>query len=137
MFYFILFTILRISDSPQPSDGLNNIIMGDSWFQSVKTVAELQRRGHESVGPVKTAHSGYPKDFMNEHLKDLPGGVKLVMKGTHPSGGELIATGYKYTSGKVLTFVSSAKAGSTTNGDPYELRYLNMRYVYIFTYFIN
>ena len=101
--------------------------MGDSWFQSVRTTAELLRRGHESVGPVKNSHKGYPKEYMLEKLKDLPGGVRLIMKGVHPSGGELVATGYKYTSGKVLTYISSAGAGSTTDGEPCEMRFLNMQ----------
>ena len=112
-----------MSDSCSASDGLPNLVIGDSWFQSVKTVVQLKIRGHDSVGPVKTAHNGYPKDFMNEHLGDAPGGVKLVMKGTHPSGVELVATGYKYSSKRVLTFISSIGAGSTTNGNPYEMKY--------------
>ena len=110
-------------ESCNTDDELPNLVLGDSWFLSVRTVVELKNRGHESVGPVKQSHSGYPKDFMNEHLKDAPRGVKLVMTGTHPTGVELVATGYKYNSKKVLTFISSAGAGSTTDGNPYEMKY--------------
>ena len=85
----------------------------------------MQRRGHEWVGPVKTAHTGYPKNFMNRHLEKAPGGVKIVMKGKHPDGFDLVATGYKYSSKRVLTFVSSAGAGPTSHGIPYEMRYVN------------
>ena len=112
-----------MAESSSADDNLPNLVFGDSWFLSVKTVVQLKIRGQESVGPVKQSHNGYPKAFMNEHLGDAPGGVKLVMKGTHPSGINLVATGYKYSSKRVLTFISSEGAGSTTNGNPYEMKY--------------
>ena len=106
-------------------DALPNLVVRDSWFASIKTTVEMQKRGQEWVGPVKTAHSGYPKQFMNTHFEKAPGGVQLVMEGKHPDGYDLVATGYKYSSKRVLTFVLSPGAGPTTQGIPYEMRYVN------------
>ena len=72
---------------------MSNLVIGDSWFSSVKTTVEMQRRGHEWVGPVKNAFAGYPKIFMQKNLEKAPGGVQLVMEGKHPDGYDLVATG--------------------------------------------
>ena len=84
---------------------------------------ELKKRGQETIGQLKSNHGGYPKDFIETHLKDSPGGIHLVLKATLPSGIDVVATGYKYSSKKVLHFLSTADAGSTSPGEPYEMRY--------------
>lgn len=104
-------------------DGLANTYMGDSWFTSLTMAQALKIQGHETIGQLKNSHGGYPKDFISEHLEDAPGGVHLVLKGTLPSGVEVVATGYKYASKKVLHFLSTAGAGSTIPGEPYGMRY--------------
>ena len=54
---------------------------GDAWFGSVKTCSSLLGYGIESIFQVKTAHKDYPKKFIDEKLKNMPGGVHLVLMG--------------------------------------------------------
>ena len=56
-------------------------LKGDSWFGSVKTAIELLRRGQEGVFQIKTGHRSYPKVFIEDAMKGMPGGVWLVMEG--------------------------------------------------------
>ena len=121
---FLLILFLRTEHSRVvANDGLSNLYLGDSWFASLTMAQGLAQSGHEVIGQLKTNHGGYPKDYLAEHLKDAPGGVHIVMKGTLPSGMEMVATGYKYSSKKVLFFISTPGAGPTTPGEPYEMRY--------------
>ena len=50
-------TTLRLT---QPWHGSGRIVVGDSWFSSVKTAVQLRKRGLHFIGPVKTAHRKYP-----------------------------------------------------------------------------
>lgn len=104
-------------------DQLPNLYMGDSWFTSLTMAQELKRRGNEVIGQLKVSSGGYPKEFISEHLANAPGGVHIVLTATLPSGFKMVATGYKYSSRRVLHFLSTADAGSTTPGEPYEMRY--------------
>jgi hypothetical protein len=48
------------------------------------------------------------------------------MKGTHlETGVVLVALGYKYNTKTTLCFVTTENAGSTTEGEPYEMKYLD------------
>jgi hypothetical protein len=56
----------------------------------------------------------------------MPGGVHIVLKGTHPvSGLKLVAVGYKYNRKNIRLFVATEGAGSTTPGTPYEMKFHN------------
>ena len=96
---------------------------GDSWFGSVKSAAQLAARGIDCVMQVKTSHALFPKAYIEEMLKDEPGGVHIVLKGRHPNGQKLVATGYKYSKKKVIFFVSTEGAGSTVPNTKHESRY--------------
>ena len=124
-FLLIVLHVIRTANVRQNAiqDGLPNIIMGDSWFTSLTMLQAIAQSGDEVVGQLKVSHGGYPKDYLNEHLKDAPGGVHIVMKGTLPSGIDVVATGYKYSSKRVLFFLSTPGAGLTIPGEPYEMRY--------------
>ena len=50
-------TTLRLT---QPWHGSGRIVVGDSWFSSVKTAVQLRKRDLHFIGPVKTAHRTYP-----------------------------------------------------------------------------
>ena len=84
-------------------DNLDLVIKGDAWFGSVKTAANLAQRGIEGILQVKQSHALYPKVFVNDVLKDAPGGVHVVLRGRHPNGHNLIAIGYWYSSKKLYS----------------------------------
>ena len=98
---------------------------GDSWFGSVKAAAAMAAEGVESIMQIKTNHSLFPKTFIESSLEGAPGGVHIVLEGIHPNGHKLVAIGYRYSSRKTLMFVMSAKAGSTTPGEPYEMKFVD------------
>ena len=56
-------------------------IKGDAWFGSVRAAA-LGVRGHRAVMQVKTNSSLFPKKFIADMMDGMPGGVKIVLKGS-------------------------------------------------------
>ena len=76
-------------------------IKGDTWFGSITAVSELALRGFEAVMQVKQNHGLYPKKVIEDALKESPGGVHIVLKGTlHES--TILPIGYRYNSKKTL-----------------------------------
>ena len=59
-----------------------NLILGDSWFSSVRTAEAIHESGHEWIGVVKTSHSLFPKQDLENVLKTWPGGMNLAMEAT-------------------------------------------------------
>ena len=98
-------------------------IKGDAWFGSVRTAMEIGARGGEAVLQVKGNKGLYPKDFIEETLKEAPGGVSVVLTGIAPNGVQLVAVGYRYSVKTTLFFVFTGNAGSTKPGDPYMMKY--------------
>lgn len=72
-------------------------VRGDAWFGSVNTANQVGLCGHESVFQVKQYHSLFPKDFIEEALKEAPGGVHIVLKSTTSDEVNLVAVGYRYS----------------------------------------
>lgn len=105
------------------------LVLGDSWFASVKTAKEVAGLGHEWIGPVKTARKLFPKDEIEGIMKNWPGGSFLVLEEVYPQAGNeqptLLAIGYKYNARKVLCFVATKNAGSTSLGKPYSAKFLD------------
>ena len=100
------------------------LFFGDSWFGSVKAVSSVAQAGHHACMMVKTAHSRSPKKFLEDKMKDFPGGTWITLEATPEKEKiPLICIGYKYNKKKVLTFVMSRGAGKTTDGEPYEARF--------------
>jgi hypothetical protein len=95
--------------------------LGDAWFASVATAVAVSEYGH-FIGIVKTAHSLYPKKWLEEKMAEWPGGSHLVLFAT-VDGVELIAVGYKYNKKKVLCFISTKGAGHTEPGQAYEAKW--------------
>lgn len=56
------------------------IYFGDSWFGSVKAAASMGNTGNHCMMAVKTAHGLYPKLFLEEKMKKVPGGKWMVME---------------------------------------------------------
>jgi hypothetical protein len=98
-------------------------IRGDAGFGSVKTANKVGLHGHEGVFQVKQYHSLFPKNFIEEALKEAPGGVHIVLKSTTMDEVNLIAVGYRYSHKTILHFVLRENAGSTSEGDHYEMKY--------------
>ena len=113
---------VRLSEEMAQSE-LTCGLKGDSWFGSVKSCNELSLRGKVGVFVVKTSTSLYPKKFIEATLADCPGGCHIVLEGTHPSGQQLIAMGYRYSTKCTLCFIFNPGTGSTRPGAPYEMKY--------------
>jgi hypothetical protein len=64
----------------------------------------------------------FPKSFIEEVLKEEPGGASIVLK-SELDDVPLIAVGYKYNKKHVLHFVMSENAGDTTLGEPYQMKF--------------
>jgi len=113
---------LLLETVPIESDAPHGI-RADAWFGSVRTASEVARRGHEGIFQVKQYHSLFPKAFIEEALKDAPGGVHIILEGTTQCEVPLIAVGYRYSRKTVLHFILTKKAGSLKEGKPYEMKY--------------
>jgi len=105
-------------------DNLPLQMKGDAWFGSVKSAVNLAQRGMHGVFNVKQCHALYPKQYIDEALKDAPGGVSIVMKGCLNEH-DLFAVGYRYSSKKTLFFVMTDGAGSTSPGEPYQMKFVD------------
>ena len=101
------------------------VVSGDSWFGSVNSVVNIKTHcihQKKSVFSVLTVHSLFPKSFIEDVLKEEPGGASIVLRSVLDDI-PLIAIGYKYNKRRVLHFVMSENAGNTTEGDPYQMKF--------------
>jgi len=114
---------LLLNTIPHEKGSIKHGIRADAWFGSVKTASEVSRRGHEAVFQVKQYHSLFPKAFIEETLKDAPGGVHIALEGKTQCEVTLIAVGYRYSRKTVLFFLLTKNAGSLSEGKPYEMKY--------------
>ena len=115
-------TIRCSEGAHQGGTELKDSVKGDAWFGSVRCAIAMAQRGNAFFGQVKSNHSLFPKDYIEEALKDAPGGVHIVLKSTHQEV-ELITLGYRYSSKRTLHFIFTSDAGSTTPGTPYEMKF--------------
>ena len=99
-----------------------DLIMVDAWFGSVKRTSEMSSRNFAGIIQVKSNSGLHPKSFVEEHLKNEPGGVHIFLKVVDPNGVTLIATGHHYSSRKNLYFTSTLDASSTTPKTCYEIK---------------
>jgi hypothetical protein len=63
-------------------------------FGSIHTANEVGLCGHEGIFQVKQYHSLFPKEFMENALKDAPGGIH-ILEGTTRDEVRLVAIGYQ------------------------------------------
>ena len=76
---------------------------------------------HHCTMIIKTAHVQSPKKWLDETMKDIPGGTWIVLKGTTEElNHKLACIGYKYIKKTVLAFILTRGAGSSEPGDPYK-----------------
>jgi hypothetical protein len=73
--------------------------------------------GHENIAAIKSNNGLFPKDELQEMMKDYPSGTYLVLETTTPKTNvKLVAIGYKYNSRKFLCFIMTKDAGSSAPG---------------------
>ena len=109
------------------ADAGRDLVIGDSWFGSVTTTDCLlnkMRHGKDSILQVKTAHSLFPKKYIESVTKDWPGGSHIVLK-TEFKGKTMYAVGYKYCSKKTLLFIFNEGAAGTEPGVPYRATWID------------
>jgi hypothetical protein len=99
-------------------------VWGDAWFGSVKAATALAQNGYKAVLQVKTGHRLFPKKFIEDSLKDAPGGVWIVLQSTY-QGVPLVAIGDCYSTRTTLHLVATKNDGSTSKGNPYHMKYTN------------
>ncbi|XP_045778132.1 uncharacterized protein LOC123876048 [Maniola jurtina] len=102
-------TTLRLTE---PWHGSGRIVVGDSWFASVKTAVELSKVGLYFIGLVKTAHSFYPSSEMATRCPSHKGAS--VVSTAEKDSVHLIACAWRDK--KIHTFVSTC--GTTLPGQP-------------------
>ena len=98
-------------------------IKDNAWFGSVRAAAALGVRGHQAVMQVKTNSGLFPKKFIADTLDGMPGGVKIVLKGTAPNEVLLVDIGYRYSTKTSLFFITTEDVGNTMLGNPYIMKY--------------
>jgi len=79
-------TVRLLEKSIPEHDDRIHTVQGDAWFGSVRAAAALGAKGHRVVLQVKNNKGLFPKDFLEDALKDAPGGVHIVLKGQAPNG---------------------------------------------------
>jgi len=102
---------------PSEKQNIKQGIHADAWFRSVKTASEVSQCGHEAVFQVKQCYYLFPKAFIEDILKDAPGGVHIALEGTTLCEGTLIAVGYQYSRKTALFFILTKNAGSLSEGN--------------------
>jgi hypothetical protein len=98
-------------------------VRGDAWFGSIQTANEVGLRGFDCILQVKQYHSHFPKDYIESDLKEIPGGVHIMLEGTTKDEAPLVAVGYRYSRKTILFFVLTKNGGTSKPGDPYQMKY--------------
>ena len=98
------------------------LYFGDSWFGLIKAAINVAKSGHHACFMIKTGYSKTPKKYLEETMKDFPGGTWITLE-TEIDSVSLVCIGYKYNKRNILTFIFTKGAGSTAQGDPYEARF--------------
>ena len=90
----------------------------------MKSAIQVRNAGHHVYFSVKTTHTRSQKKYLDEMIKDYPGGTWITVEWRcNKDGVDLICIGHKYNKKKVLTFVLTKGSGATTHGELYETRF--------------
>jgi len=83
----------------------------------------VSEKGHLAFLQVKNSKALCLKEFIEDMLKGIPGGVHVILTGTYPNGTHLVAIGYHYLQKTIFAVVGHCDAGSMAPGMPYEMKY--------------
>ena len=93
--------------------------IADSWFGSVDLVENT-----DGIFNIKTNSSRYPKAFLQEKMKNWPGGSHLLLEATVNKNTsrekKIYALGYKYCKAKVMFFIFTEGAAHTETSPQYD-----------------
>ena len=107
-----------LAASPAAELDEEQVFFFDSGWGGVDMADKLARKGKKNIVHVKNNFAGFPKEFLEEQLRGMPGGSHLEMT-TEVDGVKLIAIGTKYNSKKTQFHLVTEGAGSTLPGRPY------------------
>jgi len=127
---------LSLNTIPPQSASVKHGVRGDAWFGSVRTANEAGLRGHKGIFQVKQYHACFPKDFIEEALKEAPGGVHILLEGTTQNEVPLVVLEYRYSRKTVLHFVLTRNGCSSKPGTPYRMKYTDS-FGNICTYYVD
>ena len=115
---------IRLAEESTLSDDAGSVkegFKGDAWFSSVNAAVQAGLRGKRVVLHIKNNKSLFPKGFIEDALLGMPGGVHIVLRGTHHEI-PLVALGYRYSTKTTLYFVFTKDASSMMKGSPYKMK---------------
>ena len=69
--------LTRRKEGEQPIE----LVLGDSWFGSVKAAVAQAKAGFECIFQIKTNHALFPKKQIEDILRDSPGGISVILEG--------------------------------------------------------
>ena len=72
----------------------SSVVMDDVWFESVRALAELAKRGMGGIFQIKRNYQLYPIHYISEVLSDASDGTHIVLSGKDPDGPKSVAVGY-------------------------------------------
>jgi len=116
---------LLLNTTPQEKEGVRHCIRVDAWFGSFHTANEVALMGHDGIFQIKQYHALFPKDYIEEALKQAPGSIHILLDGMIQDEVKVIALGYRYSQKTVLHFVLTEMAGNSKPGIPYQMKYTN------------
>ena len=73
----------------------------------------------------KTNHCLWPKQFIEEKLKDVSHGTHITLESKHLEGANLVAIRYRCNSKVTLYFVIIKNAGSKREEEPHEMKFVD------------
>ena len=106
----------------KPWFGTGRIVHGDSGFASFHTATALLSKGLHFTGPVKTAHSLFPKKALRDAVTDKPKGT-MVWATTTVGDNKVLAM--SHVDKTIKTFISTN--GSSAPGEAHERTYYSIR----------
>ncbi len=95
-------------------------VHGDAWFGTKWDYKAMKASS-------KLNNIIFLKDFIEEALKEAPGGVHIALEGTTEDEVPLVALGYRYSRKTVLHFILTKNVGSSKPGTLCQMTHQHIR----------